>query len=412
MTNDSKSPTELRAMLEDLVIKDLLGPCDGEKEVLNEYEDRVSERYLVGKLAPKRVPVNPGQMNDIATAGRDSRDEGTPDLSPVQSDTMFPSSMGMTFAVSEKAEQLNITVRWGHYIREDTGRVREKSGKKIYVWKREPVEKTLPVPIEQGFFSPIPVTKKQPQVTLQGRMRKTDDGWFVTLFLVNGQKEPRRNKDEAWLFQTEMIAESSDGAAIFRKRFSHTADYDKMDDITRTELQSLTMLYRGQVEFAVGHSVSVHAEPDPKNTQRAIRLKTESIPTYEVPKTTPPSKQDNPDLENIVLDMKDLSETPDARLSEKLTPLAEAYEKWIQKQQQKISDPAERLKSHAEAADETIKNCQNALSRIREGISLLSRDRLAARAFRFSNRAMHLQRIRSIFFKTDPQRRAEEKKTA
>ncbi|MCP4346435.1 MAG: helicase [Desulfobacterales bacterium] len=397
--NNSKTPTELRAMLEDLVIKDLLGPCDGENEVLNEKEDRVSERYLIGKLAPKKVAVNPGEMDDIATAGTDSYDEGTPDLSPVQSDTMFPSSMGMTFAVSEKAEQLKLTVRWGHYTRENTGRTREKSGKTIYVWKRNPVENILSVPIKQGLISPITVTEKQPQVTVRGRMRKTDDGWFVTLFLVNGQKEPGRNKDQAWLFQTQMIAESPDKTAIFRKRFSQTSDYDKMDDITKTELQSLTMLYRRHTEFAIGHSVSVHAEADPKNPQRAVRIETQSIPAYEVPKTTPPSKQDNPDLENIVPDMKELSETPDAQFSEKLTPLTRAYEKWIEKQIQKIMDPAEGLEPHTDAADETIKNCQNTLSRIRQGISLLSQDKLAAEAFRFANRAMHLQRIRSIFSK-------------
>lgn len=399
LTNDSKSPAELRAMLENLVIKDLLGPCDGEQEVLNEYEDRVSERYLVGKLAPKSVSVNPGEMDDIAAAGTDSYDEGTPDLSPVQSDTMFPSSMGMTFAVSQKAKQLKLTVRWGRYTKKNTGRVREKSGKTIYVWKREQVENILSIPIKQGVISPMTITEQQPQVTIQGRMRQTDDGWLATLFLVNGQKEPGRNKDTAWLFQAEMMAEASDGAAIFRKRFNHTVDYDKMDPVTRTELQSLTMVYRKQTEFAVGHSISVHADLDPKDPQRAIRLKTQSIPAYEVPRTTPPTKQDNPDLENLVLDMKELSETPDAQLPEKLMPLAQAYENWIHRQQEKIRDPGEGLEFHTHAAEETIKNCQKALSRIREGITLLTQDKHAAEAFRFANQAMHLQRIRSIFAK-------------
>jgi len=34
---------ELRAMLEYLIIKDLLGPCGGEKEVLNEYNKMLTQ---------------------------------------------------------------------------------------------------------------------------------------------------------------------------------------------------------------------------------------------------------------------------------------------------------------------------------------------------------------------------------
>ena len=36
-----------------MVIRDLLGPAGGPEEELNQYEDHVYQRYLVGMLAPK-----------------------------------------------------------------------------------------------------------------------------------------------------------------------------------------------------------------------------------------------------------------------------------------------------------------------------------------------------------------------
>jgi hypothetical protein len=61
-------------MLEDLVVRDLLGPAGGpEEEVI---EDRVREHYLVGMLAPRRVSVEGTEIDEIAVAGTDSYDEG------------------------------------------------------------------------------------------------------------------------------------------------------------------------------------------------------------------------------------------------------------------------------------------------------------------------------------------------
>ncbi|MDM8550843.1 DISARM system helicase DrmA [Desulfobacterales bacterium HSG2] len=397
MTNNTPSPYELRAMLEDLIIKDLLGPADGPEEEMNER--RVHERYVVGVLAPKKVRAETQDV--IANAGTDSYDEGKTDLSAVQSDTMFPSSMGMTFAVDKNATELRLTARWGDYTKAYSQTLTDpKTGNALLVWKRTPVEGTSdPIPVRGGIMPPWVVTKDHPKVTVRGRMRKGENEWLITLFLVNGQEDPRQRNSEKWLFQPELIAESPNGKAIFRKHLSYSANLEKMDEITRTETRSLAMLYRRQVEFAVGHSTGVHAHPDPENPQRATRLETKAVPIYEVPQTTPPDSTDNPDLEGVILDMKELSEATDAQLAEKLIPLADAYQKWIEREAQKISDPAQDLETHEEAAGEAMANCQNALSRIREGISLLSQNKKAARSFRFANRAMWQQRVQSIFAK-------------
>ncbi len=61
------------------------------------------------------------------------------------------------------------------------------------------------------------------------------------------------------------------------------------------------MLYRHHVEFAVGHGVSVHAEPSDEVPTRAVRITSVIVPTYEVPRTAPPDENDsdeNPASEN------------------------------------------------------------------------------------------------------------------
>ena len=49
---ESPAPMKIRAALEEMVVKDLLGPAESAEEVLDERS--VRDRYLVGVLAPRR----------------------------------------------------------------------------------------------------------------------------------------------------------------------------------------------------------------------------------------------------------------------------------------------------------------------------------------------------------------------
>ena len=392
------SHSEIRDMLEDLVVHDLLGPAGGpEEEVI---EDRVRERYLVGMLAPRRVSVEGTEIDELAVAGTDSYDEGKTEQGVAQSGTMFPSSMGMTFAVDGEATALKITVRWGRYSREHSETATGPDGKALLVWKRTHVECISdPVALKGGPLTPWVATDEQPEVRVEGRMRKQGPDWIVTLFLINGQKEPDKRKDEAWLFQAQLIVESTDGEPVFRKRHSMAVDPNKIDPLTRMEMGAMAMLYRQYVEFAVGHGVGVHAVACPDDPQRAVRLQTEAVPKHEVPMQTPPTVEDNPDLAGLVLDMKELSETSDADLAAKPGVLPDAYEKWIDREAQRAASGADGLDLHARAAGEAIQHCREALERVRAGIALLAQDKNAAEAFRFANEAMWKQRVHSIFAK-------------
>ncbi|RPH96567.1 helicase [candidate division KSB1 bacterium] len=381
-----------------MIKKDLLGPAGGEEEEV--AEDRVRERYLVGMLAPRKQEIAPEELDEVGQAGTDSAEDGKAELFPLPTKTFRPSSMGMTFSVDGAAKALKLTVRWGQYTRADSETLKRPDGTLLRVWKREQIEGvTDKLMMREGQFVPWNPHEEHPDVSVKGRIRKSQDEWIVTLFLVNGKQEPKVRQDEAWLLQPEIIVESTDGQAVFRKRVKNSRTSDQVDPLVVMETDAMTMLYRRRLEFAVGHGTSVHAVVSPDDYERAVRLETRTIPTQEIPQTTPPTAKDIPALASLVLDMKLLSEASDADLPRYLKALPDAYAEWIEQHRKKIDDPAEDLQKHAMAANEALKKCTGTLARIRAGIALLESNPQAADAFRFANRAMWQQRVRSRFVK-------------
>ncbi len=386
----------IRDELERLVVADLLGPAGGAEEEV--AERHVTERYAVGMLAPRRRrPLPPEEFDDLAVGGVGASEDGSSDAAAPQNNTAFPSSLGMTFSAAGGAKSIKVTARWGRYRRAPSASLKTKDGSPALVWKREAVEVvSAPLALSEGELPEWAVTEAQQGVLVRGSVRRHEDGWIVSLFLVNGQDEPKVRRNEAWIFQPELIVESPDGAPIFRQRPRLRAP-DGADRAAYEEERAMAMIYRRHVGFAVGHNASAHAETDPADPRRAVRIRTSVVPRYDVPKTTPPTPEDIPALSGLVLDMKELSETPTAELAAKLAALPDAYRSWIEAEQRKLSDPEEGLAEHAEAAERALEGCRQALERVREGISLLSRYEKAAEAFRFANRAMWLQRTRSIY---------------
>ena len=117
---------------------------------------------------------------------------------------------------------------------------------------------------------------------------------------------------------------------------------DPKDDL---EERLMAMLYRRYLEFAVGHGVSVHADVAEDSPDRAVRIKTVVVPSYEVPRTTPPSEEDSDEnpafgkLAGLILDMKILADSNSKTLPKQLEPLVTAYRDWIDGEESKLNDP-------------------------------------------------------------------------
>lgn len=401
MTSAIPTPDALRDKLGEMVVNDLLGPAGGPDEELSHYEDRVSGRYLIGSLAPKATPVEADEMDGLGTSGDGDQDEDESDSAMPAAATFFPSSIGLSFVIVAEAAAFEVLAAWGRYGKIRSATQTAKDGSPSLVWKRTPFEgSVLTVPLAAGPFGPLrPCPAEDPDVVVQGLIRQTPNGWVVTVFLVNTTEEREKNKDGAWVFQPKLSVRGAGDPPrpVFVQRHDWHRDLSKMDALTREETETLEMLYRHRLEFAVGHGVSVHVTLPEPNADRAAMIETTFVPQAELEQQTPPTVDDNADLAGVNLDMKVLADLPHAELIVSLRKLVTAYGNWLLREQAKVTMPSERLEKHGAAAARALERCLRAKTRINEGIDLIDRNAVAEKAFRFANRAMALQRVHSIY---------------
>ncbi|MBU9359841.1 DISARM system helicase DrmA [Burkholderia multivorans] len=428
---DARSPryqqelAYIRELLQLAVMDDLLGPAGGPHERI--VDMGVRDRYLVGKLAPREAarggieglegplanedaeepadPKAPGQHEPgaefgTATGRVEPESDAADEIDAASNQSLVPSSLGMTFCVDGDAESIEVEVRWGRYERipNDDHEVLRKDGSKAKVWQRIPCGGKLVLPLTEGVIPHQAPDEKHPEVRVQGsvRAKNANGDRLVTLFLVNAQEEPETNRDSAWVFQPELIVRAEAGAsrrAIFRRR--PVLDADGMDP----ERESLEMIYRNRVEFAVGHGVAVHAETADDVTL-ATEVRTIVMPQYEVQVTETPGLDpaDRPAMKEMVesglLDMQRLATLDIDPLIDVLNLLTKDYAAWIDEQRARIGID---VLGYDVQARQAMDRCQEIHTRLQQGIDTLKGDEKALAAFRFANRAMATQRVRSQY---------------
>ncbi|MGI8624294.1 MAG: DISARM system helicase DrmA, partial [Solirubrobacteraceae bacterium] len=397
----ARTPGELRDEVEALVRDDLIGPLGGEQE---ELLDAPVDQYLLGLLAPRRGNADaPGPPEDeLATAvSDDSGAEGHAEDRPAAVEQLVPSAFGMTFALEPGCTRLLVDARWGAYSRETSDEKLDRGGKPARVWRRRacggehPVE--IPAAGEIAAFRP---DVAEEEVVVRGLVRDRGPQRLVTLFLLNGQQtDPGARSVERWLVQAQLAVRAPDDAAVFVRRGIDVVEL--APEVDRDEVAGLEMLHRSTVELAGGHGVAVEAEPAPGAPDRGVRVATTVMPAEEVPLTEAPVADDFASEPEIAepfaraleaLDMQRLAEAPRERLGPLLAPLADAYEAWIARQEQRVDDPEARLAGHEAAAVRHLADARTAASRIRAGIAALE-DPDVAEAFAFANHAMWQQRV-------------------
>jgi hypothetical protein len=401
MTLPITKPHAIRDELTRMIVRDLLGPAGGEDEELDQREDHVYQRYLIGMLAPKSSEVLGQEMDELATEEDEETEDGATESGVPAGSTYFPSSMGMSFTADDDAKEIVVECDWGKYHRLKSETQVNKTGNPASVWKREAIKpKPLTLKLIQGSFGPTAPHPDHPLVVIQGRMRHASHGWVVTIFLVNQQEERKRQnepKDEVWVFQPKLRVRSLENQPIFCQRYEAKTDLSKMDPLTREEMETMAMLYRHHQEFAVGHGVSIRATLPQPLADRATAVETEWAPISEVPQQTPRSEADDANLQGMLLDMESLAELPKGDLIAGLRRIEIAYGIWIQAEKAKIANPSDKLAGHEAAAQRAVDACRRAQQRVKAGIDLIEHDVTAEEAFRFANRAMWQQRVHTIF---------------
>jgi hypothetical protein len=423
-----------RELLELAVRDDLLGPAGGPHERIKDMS--VRDRYLVGKLAPRRphddqaaqaepaaaadegadlederkAPLHEPGADFAGVSGRvEPEDDALDEIDTTNNQSLVPSTMGLTFCVAPDVQTLSVIVRWGRYERvpseehditktrknRETGRQEEV---KVKVWQRIPCGGVVTLPLVDGPMKPSTPDRDQPEVRLQGTVRTNNKGErLVTLFLVNGQVELKDNKDRAWLFQPEITVEAPEGhgdGSVFRRRPTNQVVVDD------PERDRLALIYRNRLEFAVGHGVSVHADTTAEDPTKAHRVRTKVVPSYEVAVTETPGldPRDRPAMRRMVdqgwLDMVRLAEMEPDALREALACLIEDYAVWIVEQKARLGT---EINGFDDPGQDVLARCGEILRRLREGMDTLFVDAKALEAFRFANRSMAMQRVRSIY---------------
>ena len=433
----------IRELLQLAVMDDLLGPANGPHEQI--VDMGVRDRYLVGKLAPREAdnggieglegplateaeeePENlevhhgrhePGAEFDSTMGRVDAEADSADEIDASSNQSLIPSSFGMTFCVEGDVKRIEVDTKWGQYVRvydhERTKpvnkKIRDADGNvirteqaevKVKVWQRVPCGGKLTIDLVEGVVSHRAPDGEHPEVRVQGtiRSKNANGDRLITLFLVNAQQEPEENKDSAWVFQPELIVRDAaeSNKAIFRRRVALSG---KEDD---EERKALEMIYREEVEFAVGHGVAVHAKTDDGDPERAHEVRTVVMPQYEVPVTETPGlrPEDRPAMREMVekghLDMEVLAGMDRSELVAVLSALASDYGKWIGEQRSRIGADVVGHDAQAAAA---LDRCKEIEQRLEEGVAVLAdagNDKVLA-AFRFANRAMALQRVHSLF---------------
>ncbi|WP_081701641.1 DISARM system helicase DrmA [Rhodococcus sp. JG-3] len=414
-TNDATAgPTssyDVRAELEQLLERDLLGPRDGDEEELPPGVPP-AERYLIGRLVPRTRPSEPAPV--VISTDEDAASDGPavdadPDLvdnevtdatgSPgddvpvtqsARTGTMAASAIGLSFQVPLDVEKIVVTASWGSYAPTASEVHVTAQGKPRRVWRRTPRGGTVEVDLTLAEQMPTPIDSDQERVVLRVTVRDRGAVRLVDLALVNDQGIPDSSPDTARIYQVGLVVTALDGAApVF---LAHN-DPDASEPPAKQEAERLhlALLYRGRREYSHGRQCAV--DPDVRDGEvRAWRLSTTSFPAADVALTVP---GDPASMPGLVTDMARLGSPELARddLERALRPLATGYRRWLADQRERLDDS--EIRRYRPAGAIALDTADTMADRLDRAITLLRDDPHAREAFRFANQAMALQRVRS-----------------
>ena len=370
---------EVRQKIIDSIRTDLIGP-QNENEVLDE-NPRFT--YLIGMLDVQSDDENHSgageQEVDADMAFEDGEDftAGEDDDNEPISSTHFqlPSSIGISFYIHNSTESINLDVSWGDYVKSSekyTGKDEKEHSRAAYT--RQPMKETICVN-----FKDLSRTKDYALVCDSNvhvhvsRIALKGGYSLVTAYVLNKRRNPENNT-EAIMFQVEISAHAIDGSAAFYA-----------EHICR-EILSPDEFYFAQRPI-LGRGRGCAAVWDTPVEGRTTCVRSAFIPEYEFPGVS--AALDG--FDRYFFSTASMSvKSRKADTIGKLNTLADSYEKWINKTlignvRMDNTDFKDKI------GNKVIERCQDALSRIREGIHIIETDDTSFEAFCFMNRVIFLQ---------------------
>lgn len=386
------SSAEIRDTLVDALQIDLVGPkstdTEHAKELLGEPP---SKWYLTGFLAP--FGAKPSERSDDeadneleeVSKSDSSEDSQIPEKGTARK-ALFPSSMGLSFLLTQQTKELQATVDWADYLpivpEEEESEFQERDTKKLrkqVQWQRVPQSSQLLVPIkaEDSYDIDIPNSSG---LTLVVNCRSVKDPRFgagtlsISIFLVNYRQIQNSHRDTAFAFQTCLSVQCEEG--FVPRPDARGVDSDDWDEAVAS------LQYRHDYEFAVGHNVSVLALLP--NQDLCTKVCTTWIPTANVPRVIPAQ------IDNVQLDMEALANAASAEaIRQMLNPIVSEYRTWITAQRS-AADPI-----YTDKVTQLLNDAGRACDRIEAGLNALD-DIKVLEAFRMANRSVAIARRRQL----------------
>ena len=406
MWNESKNDA-VRSTIIQWITDDVIGPRNGPEEELVRSENP-TQSYLSGILFSKMSDTDPeeDEQEQVELEGGESDDDPQEERVNMMAN-LKQSSFGLTCTVPNDANRIRVHIEYGTYdlvpkIGEADKTTNEiqaiknvtegkdaqettKGTRKPMVYKRTPHSETHVIQLDTFAPQDIPLGTNK-KFALRYYTKKYEYGRSLSVFVLNNHIWDGSNKDEfkRCMFQPKITLSAHDGDRIFMDSKVHGwRNINGTDKHDRDDSALFDMLFRKRGNFATGHGCAVQWDEDAKG-DRVGFLKTTFVPKHTVPKIRPR------EMDADGLDMGVLSRVADmAEYRKLLSPVADEYEIWI------TSELEAKAKTLApefqEVAMVQIKECRNALGRIRRGIEIVSTNKEAAEAFGFANRAMYLQ---------------------
>ena len=372
---------EVRQKIIDMLKVDLMGPID-ENEVLDENPRHA---YIVGMLAPQTGKDSPASVMNEQEVDADISYEDSEDYTSGEDDenepimsTRFklPSSIGISFYIESSTPSINLAISWGDYTKSTEKRL-NKEGKEISVscYTRQPMSETIVVN-----FSEFQKNKEYRLIADSNvyvhisRIALKKGFSLVTAYVINKRRTPESNV-ESLMFQVSIKAYSPDNSNIVIA-----------EHICREVLASDEFYFEQRPILGRGRGCAATWEQTKDG--RASSVESDFIPQYEFPGVS--AALEGFDKFFFSMQFMSVAKKKD-EIIEKLNILADTYDDWIQTKliaDDKMSDADFKN----QIGEDVVTKCQEALKRIREGISLLVEDDISFDAFCFMNRAMILQR--------------------
>ena len=355
----------------DILEKDLIGPVAPD-EVIDELP---LSYYTMGKIYPNDlVEDNVEQGENIVDNKADDYDASI-DLGGQRK----PSSFGITIAPGS-ADVMLVSVNYAMYKPEHRNVKDEETGntydETFWFRKQHTRELTWTVSSQQKRLSLEGGAELR--ITPRPSIRNEGDVVTVTLLNSNIASDDLERLNAESLFQPSIRVELR-GANRFATIERNSGR------ITDQEVIELDMLYSHVQCYAQGHGCSVLWDVSDEAPQT---IESTFLPTYNLFQMMPAKANGR-----CLFNMKHLAEASSEDILRDGTAYIEEYRRWIDDLESKTAGLPVYLR---DAAKINIAGCKRAQQRILDGLALLESDAISFRAFQLANKAMHLQRKKSL----------------